>query len=76
MSRTKRSALYLILAGLLAAGFFVLTDPRLGYRQLYDGGDANVIDTWNQAWPGTVFGLAGSAAVLAVGVWLAMRKVR
>ena len=76
MSRTKRSAIYLILAGLSAAAFFWLTDPTLGFRVLYDGGEAGPIDAGHQAWPATAFGLAGSAAVLAVGLWLMTRKVR
>ncbi|MEM8875862.1 MAG: hypothetical protein AAGD32_16565 [Planctomycetota bacterium] len=77
MSRTKRSAIFLILAGLLSAAFFWVTDPALGYPWLYDTtGELNIIDAIHQAWPGTAIGFVGSAIVLAVGGWLMMREVR
>ena len=73
MSRTRRSALWLILVGLLAGGFFWLTDPRLGPAgrgvARYD-----LIDVVHQAAPGTFIGLAGSAAVLLIGLWLMTRR--
>ena len=73
MSRTRRSALWLILAGLLAGGFFWLTDPRWGVA-----GRAvarwNLVDAANQALPGTLIGLAGSAVLLAIGGWLMTRR--
>ncbi len=73
MSRTRRSAFLLILAGLLAGGFFYLTDPRLGPvgRTL---SRHDVVDAVNQAAPGTFIGLAGSAAVLLIGLWLMTRR--
>ncbi|MEM6313215.1 MAG: hypothetical protein AAF743_03965 [Planctomycetota bacterium] len=77
MSRTKRSASFLLLAGLLSAGFFWITDPALGYARLYDTtGQLNPIDAIHQAWPGTLVGFLGSAIVLTVGGWLMMREVR
>lgn len=73
MTRTRRSALRLILAGLLAGAFFWLTDPRWG-----PAGRAvprwALVDAVNQATPGTVIGLAGSAIVLLIGLWLMTRR--
>lgn len=76
MSRTKRSASALLLAGLLAVVFFWVTDPRYGSRWLYDGGEQDVIDAVHWAWPGTIFGIIGSVVIFAVGVFLVTRKAR
>ena len=76
MSRTKRSATLLLLAGVLAVIFFLVTDPAIGSRYLYDGGQLRPVDAVHTARPGTIFGLAGSAAILGVGAYLMTRKVR
>lgn len=61
--------------GLLGAAFFWATDPRLGVGAQLDGRAAtNVIDAIHAAWPGTLVGLAGSAASTLIGVVLMTRR--
>jgi len=67
----RRSGLSLILAGLAGIVYFWLTDPRYG---LAGRSADNVIDAANQAFPGTVVGITGSALVLATGLWLLRRR--
>ena len=76
MSRTKRSATLLLLAGVLAVIFFLLTDPALGSRYLYDGGQLRPVDAVHTARPGTIFGLIGSGGILGVGGYLMTRQVK
>ena len=84
---TRRSGLTLILLGMLGAVFFWLTDPRYGPAvragAWYDprswlaalrDAPANPIDAANEAAAATFVGLAGSAAVLLVGLWLLTRR--
>ena len=71
---SRRSGISLILAGMLGIAFFWLTDPRWGYF----GGDRaapGAIDAIQQASPGTFIGIAGSALVLLIGLWLMTRRV-
>lgn len=71
---STRSALLLAVFGLLAAGLFWATDPTLGIaHHLMDPG-INYIDAANQAWPGTVAGLLGSAVMVVTGLWLALKR--
>jgi hypothetical protein len=71
---TRRSGLSLVLVGLLGIAFFWLTDPRRGWFA-GESGAPGVIDAIRQASPGTFIGVAGSALVLLIGLWLTMRRV-
>jgi hypothetical protein len=67
----RRSGYSLVLAGAAGVVYFWATDPRssVGGRLIGDG-----IDAANHAWPGTVVGIAGSAAALLLGFWLLTRR--
>jgi hypothetical protein len=67
----RRSGLTLALVGLSGGLLFWLTDPRFGEtrRAGYE-----LIDRVNQARIGTVVGIAGSAIVLLIGLWLMTRR--
>jgi hypothetical protein len=69
----RRNGWTLILAGVLGALFFWLTDPRYGYAKLWSG-SVNPIDASNEAFFGTVVGVVCSVALLLIGVWLMRRK--
>ena len=69
--KSRRSGLSLVFAGLLGGLFFWLTDPRYGF--MHPSGE-NLVDAANQAQIGTIVGIAGSAAVLIIGLWLLTRK--
>ncbi|HEY0009335.1 MAG TPA: hypothetical protein VGB55_11470 [Tepidisphaeraceae bacterium] len=71
---TLRPALLLALFGLIAAGFFWVTDPSLGLAPRVMNPSLNPIDAANQAWPGTVVGLVGSAVIVLTGLWLMIRR--
>ncbi|MGC4033566.1 MAG: hypothetical protein QM754_17910 [Tepidisphaeraceae bacterium] len=73
MNRT-RSAIGLVLLGILGGLFFWLTDPTLGIATRLMPADVNRIDAAHQAWPGTYIGLAGSAIAVLVGLWSMMRR--
>ena len=74
MSKSTRvSGLYLVLAGALGLAFFYLTDPRWGWLGRHSAGD-DAIDAVHRLAPGTIVGLAGSAIVLLIGLWLATRR--
>jgi Na+/proline symporter len=70
---TRISGLWLTLAGLLGLAYFYLTDPRWGWLGRRSAGE-DAIDLVHQLAPGTFVGLAGSAIVLLVGLWLATRR--
>lgn len=71
----RRSGLVLILAGVLAIVFFVLTDPRvLGPSAATLRWSDNPIDAAYDATAGTLLGLAGSALVVLVGLGLVSRR--
>ena len=53
--------------------FFYLTDPRWGWLGRHSAGE-DAIDAVHRLAPGTMVGLAGSAIVLLVGLWLATRR--
>ena len=73
---TRRSGLSLVIAGILGVAFFWLTDPRWGWTGAADAASApTVIDAVRQASPGTFVGIAGSALVLLIGLWLMTRRV-
>jgi hypothetical protein len=61
-----------MLAGLCGGGFFAVTDPRVNLA----GGSASaqVADAVSHAWPGTWVGIAGSAVIVLIGLWLTMRR--
>lgn len=86
---TRRSGLAFLLAGLLGAVFFWLTDPRFGpavhpharshldwqyWLFVLRGSPENLIDAANQAMISTVVGVAGCAALVLVGLWLLTRR--
>ena len=71
---TRRSGLSLIIVGAVGILFFWLTDPRHG-RLLPGDRAATVVDAIRQATPGTLIGIAGSALVLLIGLWLMTRRV-
>jgi hypothetical protein len=62
----------LILAGLLGIAFFILTDPRSGLSKRNAG--ENPIDAVHNASTATYVGVAGSGAVLMIGLWLMTRR--
>ena len=86
---TRRSGLAFLLIGLVGAAFFWATDPRFGpavhrsaaghldwrhWLFVLRGSPENVVDAANQALTSTVVGVAGSLALLLVGLWLLTRK--
>ena len=73
MNPTRRSGLYLMIAGLSGAAFFYLTDPRWGWLGRRVAGD-NAIDAVHQLMPGTLLGLTGSGIALLIGLFLTTRK--
>ena len=73
MNNTRRAGLILVLLGAAGLLFFWATDPRYGLGGRW-GAAENVVDAANEALVGTAVGLAGSVAVLLIGVWLATRR--
>jgi len=85
---TRRSGLTLLVLGLAGVAFFWLTDPRFGPaiergHPIYDprswlaimrGNPSNTIDAANDASVATMVGLAGSASMAAVGMYLMSRR--
>ena len=86
---SKRSAFSLVILSLLGLLFFWITDPTFGPAMrnrptgAFDlrfwlfrirGSPENLVDAGRQMLAGTLFGLAGCAAMLAIGVWLVMRR--
>jgi hypothetical protein len=71
----RRAPLLLLLTGLLATAFFVLTDPRLGMGVRLDGQtSSNVIDADHQALPGTLVGVSVASVISLLGLGLALRR--
>jgi hypothetical protein len=67
----KKSGLSLIFAGVVGLLFFWLTDPIMGVgRKNFP----NPVDAMNEASLGTLAGIAGSVALLALGLWMMTRK--
>jgi uncharacterized membrane protein len=64
----------LVLAGLLGIGFFWLTDPRYGAFSRVAQANVNIIDSMRHTSTGTFVGIAGSALVLLIGLWLMTRR--
>ena len=73
LTPTRRSGLFLMLAGILGLAFFYLTDPRWGWIGRRVAGE-NAIDAVHQLVPGTLVGLAGSGIVLLIGLFLTTRR--
>jgi hypothetical protein len=86
---THRSGLIFLLLGVIGGLFFWATDPRLGPRGhrialghmdwrywlfLLRGSPDSVLDAANHALLSTAVGLAGSVALLLVGLWLLTRR--
>ena len=69
--KSRRSGLSLVIAGLLGILFFWATDPRFG---LVHPALENPIGDAYQARIGTFVGIAGSAIVLSIGLWLLSRR--
>ena len=53
--------------------FFWLTDHRYGLASRLAGA-VSCVDEANQAFAGTVVGIAGSLVVVGIGVWLLARR--
>ena len=70
--RNRRSGSALVFAGLLGVAFFWLTDHRYGLASRLAGA-ASSVDEANQAFAGTVVGIAGSLVVVRIGLWLLTR---
>lgn len=73
----RKSGLKLTLAGLLGVLFFWLTDPVWGVLRKAPGGGGgpeNIVDAMNEAFFGTTVGIAGSAVVLLLGLWISTRR--
>jgi hypothetical protein len=68
---TRRSGLSLVLAGLLGAGFFWLTDPRWGVTTTPP---SQVVDAISRASFGTWIGMAGCGVIALIGIWLSLRR--
>jgi len=71
--RNRRSGALLVLTGLLGALFFWLTDHRFGLAS-HLARTPSSVDEANQAFTGTVIGIAGSLIVFCIGLWLVARK--
>lgn len=74
MMTSARSALVLILFGLLGVCFFWVTDPWIGWIRYLMSGRVNFLDAAQQAWPGTLVGLIGSGVVILIGLWMLIRR--
>ena len=70
--RKRQSGLTLMLAGAAGVLFFWCTDPHSAIGAWLTGG---AIDSANQAFWGTLVGLAGSGVALILGLWLLTRKM-
>jgi hypothetical protein len=85
---TRRSGLTLVALGLLGVVFFWVTDPHFGpglaghypwfdprhWVALLRGAPSNTIDAVHEAAVATLVGVAGSVAVLLIGLWLLARQ--
>ena len=71
---TRRSGLSLLIVGAVGMLFFWLTDPRYGWLPPGQRA-ATVVDAIRQATPGTLIGIAGSALVSLIGLWLLTRRM-
>ena len=69
----RRSGLKLAIAGALGVLFFWLTDPVWGLVKPAHARESPV-DAMNEALIGTTVGVAGSAVVLLLGLWIATRR--
>lgn len=68
---TKRSGASLLVVGLIGVLFFWATDPMYGFGP---GGAASPVDAAHDARTGTYVGVVGSGVVLAIGLWLLMKR--
>ena len=86
---TRRSGLVFLLLGMIGGAFFWATDPRWGpqvhrspvgpldwrhWLFVLRGASDNVIDAVNQTTMSTLVGMAGSLALVVVGLWLLTRR--
>ncbi|MGA3066175.1 MAG: hypothetical protein ABSF29_04925 [Tepidisphaeraceae bacterium] len=69
----RRSGFSLVVIGALGVLFFWITDPRIGMALHWNHGE-NPIDLANEDFPGTMVGIAGSALVLLIGLYLLSRR--
>lgn len=74
-TRMKRAGMALIISGILVLAFFVGTDVTLvpGWMERVGWGH-NQVDAVADARWGTVIGVAGSATIIASGLWLLVRR--
>jgi len=64
----------LVLAALVAAGFFWMTDPALGPESPASvDNSVGIIDQVNHTRIGSYIGFAGSLSLTAIGFWLMLR---
>jgi hypothetical protein len=70
---TKRSGAGLLIVGLLGVAFFWVTDPSVGLVNPAERAHTPV-DAVHDARTGTYVGVAGSGVVLAIGLWLLMKR--
>ncbi len=71
----KRSGLLLIFCGVVGLAFFLLTDPKMFPARIGPmGWRDNLVDAVQDAQYGTAIGLAGSAVILGIGLWLVLRR--
>jgi hypothetical protein len=68
---TRRSGVSLLIVGVLGVLFFWATDPQAG---IVPNRSPSPIDAVHDARTGTYVGVAGSGVVLAVGIWLLMKR--
>ncbi len=86
---TRRSGVTLALLGIAGLLFFWATDPHFGpasrrvavahldwrhWLFVLRGSPDNLVEAGNQLLVSTIIGIAGSLAVLLVGIWLFTRR--
>lgn len=71
----RHSGVILVIAGVLLLTFFALTDPRLspGWAQEI-GWSSNMVDAVADSVIGTAAGIGVAVVLLAIGVWLVIRR--
>lgn len=65
----------MVICGLLAALFFLATDPRISPSWVAQiGWKPNLVDATFDATVGTVLGLGGAIVIISIGSWLLLRR--
>ena len=73
MTGTQRNGIGMIVSGIAGGAFFWLTDPRWTVVGRRMAGDSS-LDAVHELSAGTYVGVAGSAIVLLLGIWLVTRR--